>query len=358
MKTTDDFITEVLSIRGNLYDYSLVDYRGTHNKIKIICRLHGPFEQTPNNHLSKKQGCPLCKKKTPTKPSIFFRRALEKHGTTYDYSLVEYKHAHSKIIIICPIHGSFLQTPSCHINHDQGCPQCAPERFKRTNLRNLGVDNPRKSEVVKNKIKQTCFNRYGVENPHQNKEIQEKIKQTNLKNHGVEYHKQKHMLNILPLLEDRDWLVGQYITNNKSAAQIAAELKIDTTTVCEYLRKVEIKIRQHYWTSSKCNQWLDNIRLEQNIVIIPEYRFNLSNKKHKADGYCVDTNTIYEFYGDYWHGNPNVYDGGALNCVIGKTMGELFDATIKREHMIKSLGYVVVTMWEQDWNNQQHGEIK
>ncbi|MCK9415296.1 DUF723 domain-containing protein [Candidatus Dojkabacteria bacterium] len=59
-KTTEDFIKKAIEIHGNKYDYSLVEYTGALNKVKIICPKHGIFEQLPNNHISKKYGCPYC----------------------------------------------------------------------------------------------------------------------------------------------------------------------------------------------------------------------------------------------------------------------------------------------------------
>jgi len=53
------FINTANEIHNNKYDYSLVDYRNNHTKIKIICKKHGIFEQRPNDHLMK-HGCPHC----------------------------------------------------------------------------------------------------------------------------------------------------------------------------------------------------------------------------------------------------------------------------------------------------------
>ena len=41
------------------YDYSLVRYVNNHTKVKIICPIHGVFEQTPDSHLQG-AGCPRC----------------------------------------------------------------------------------------------------------------------------------------------------------------------------------------------------------------------------------------------------------------------------------------------------------
>lgn len=57
-KTTQEFISEAQEIHG-IYDYSLVEYIGSKQKVKIICPTHGVFEQTPNAHLNG-SGCLSC----------------------------------------------------------------------------------------------------------------------------------------------------------------------------------------------------------------------------------------------------------------------------------------------------------
>lgn len=54
-----DFVERAKSVHGDSYDYSQVDYRGAAQRIKIICRLHGPFLQSATNHLRGSQ-CPKC----------------------------------------------------------------------------------------------------------------------------------------------------------------------------------------------------------------------------------------------------------------------------------------------------------
>jgi len=43
-----------------MYDYSKVEYINGQKNVCLICPMHGEFEVTPNNHLSKKSGCPIC----------------------------------------------------------------------------------------------------------------------------------------------------------------------------------------------------------------------------------------------------------------------------------------------------------
>jgi len=57
--TTEEFIIKAKLVHGDKYDYSLVEYIGTHKKIYIICPIHGEFWQEPSSHLSG-NGCRKC----------------------------------------------------------------------------------------------------------------------------------------------------------------------------------------------------------------------------------------------------------------------------------------------------------
>ena len=60
----EDILKSFRQVHGNKYDYSLINYKGIHNKIKIICPEHGIFEQTPNSH-RRGSNCPSCFKNSP-----------------------------------------------------------------------------------------------------------------------------------------------------------------------------------------------------------------------------------------------------------------------------------------------------
>ena len=126
--TAEEFIERAKKVHGDKYDYSLVEYVNSKSKVKIICPVHGIFEQRPNSHLNG-NGCPECKndltgnRSRKTKED-FIKKAIEIHGYKYDYSLVEYKNRESKVRIICPVHGVFEQSPHDHLSK-RGCPKCA-----------------------------------------------------------------------------------------------------------------------------------------------------------------------------------------------------------------------------------------
>ena len=118
------FIEKSNLIHSNKYDYSLVDYKNNKTKVKIICPIHGIFEQTPYHHICRKQGCSKCSKKYKPNTKEFIDKCLKIHENRYDYSLVDYKNNKTKIKIICPIHGVFEQYPYAHLKKKQGCNLC------------------------------------------------------------------------------------------------------------------------------------------------------------------------------------------------------------------------------------------
>lgn len=124
----DVFIANATSVHGDRYDYSMVEYKTARIKVKIICREHGVFLQTPDHHVSRGHGCPHCgnieisRRKSVTQQE-FIDRAIETHGVKYDYSLVEYRRMIIPVSIICHKHGVFKQVPIYHINGG-GCPSC------------------------------------------------------------------------------------------------------------------------------------------------------------------------------------------------------------------------------------------
>ena len=141
--TTEEFIEKARKIHGDKYDYSKVEYVNANTKVCVICPIHGEFYVSPANHL-RERGCPKCRtrkelvgKYSVTKPMVirkhniqtFVEKAKKVHNNKYDYSKVEYINSHSKVCIICPIHGEFWITPCRHLG-GQGCKKCGDlERF-------------------------------------------------------------------------------------------------------------------------------------------------------------------------------------------------------------------------------------
>ena len=125
LSSVENFVKNAIKAHGYKYDYSKAVYKGANKKLQIICPVHGFFWQTPSSHTNRKSGCPECGKMDAIESKLApYRRSFIKHPDLYDYSKVEYVGAHTKIEIVCPVHGSFWQTPDAH-KRGQGCPRCS-----------------------------------------------------------------------------------------------------------------------------------------------------------------------------------------------------------------------------------------
>jgi hypothetical protein len=98
--------------------------------------------------------------------------------------------------------------------------------------------------------------------------------------------------------------------------------------------------------SKIANEYL--VSLEKKLGPL-EREFRISKTRWKADGYHSKTNTIYEFLGDYWHGNPNIYASNDLNPSTQITFGEMYKSTMERLDAIRSCGFNVVYIWESEY---------
>jgi hypothetical protein len=136
--TTEEFIIKAKLIHGDRYDYSLVEYKNDSSKIKIKCLIHGEFTVKAGNHLRGNK-CSKCTNNKKLTTEEFIIKAKLIHGDKYDYSLVEYKNQNNKVKIICPKHGVFEQNPNNHINNN-GCPKCKESKGEKT-IREFLVKN-------------------------------------------------------------------------------------------------------------------------------------------------------------------------------------------------------------------------
>ena len=134
---TEYYKSKFINKYNNKYDYSKVFVNKSNEKIIVMCKLHGEFLVSPNNHLNKGSGCPNCKNVDVN----FIDICKEIHHNYYDYSLVNYENNRTKIEIICPAHGIFKQLP---MNHKNGsiCPRCSNEhrKYDLDDLINLGKE--------------------------------------------------------------------------------------------------------------------------------------------------------------------------------------------------------------------------
>ena len=149
--TLENFIKLASQRHDNFYDYSKVEYTNNSTEICIICPKHGEFWQRPDSHL-RGRGCPICRyikssAKCRMRQDDFIIRASNVHRGKYDYSKVKYKNTDTKVIIGCPIHGNFKQTPHHHLM-GAGCPECG---------RKFGISEKKVFEFIKDHFQNVIY---------------------------------------------------------------------------------------------------------------------------------------------------------------------------------------------------------
>ena len=111
---------------------------------------------------------------------------------------------------------------------------------------------------------------------------------------------------------------------------------------------------------SKCSAQYSKVSIKWLKYLADEYgydiqhaenggEFTIPGTRHKVDGYCDKTNTIFEFLGDFWHGNPSLYNKDDINRRNGVSFGKLYEKTVNKKLAIISLGYKYIEIWEHDW---------
>ena len=118
------------------YNYDKFIYYPYGEKSIITCPVHGDFEVNFQDlkRKTRKFACPKCWNEnrffTYEKLIEDFQKVHSKNGQIYSYDKVIYKGMNKKVIIACPIHGDFEQTPANHKN-GSGCMKCKNENLKK-----------------------------------------------------------------------------------------------------------------------------------------------------------------------------------------------------------------------------------
>jgi hypothetical protein len=300
-KNKISFIKRANKKHNDKFDYTKVIYKNCDTNVTIICKEHGKFKQTPYNHLKSKNGCPECGGTGVLNVERFIKKAKKIHCNKYDYSKVIYKTCRDKVIIVCPEHGEFKQEASSHINGKSGCPKCGI--LKRAKTQSTGT----------------------------NKFI-EKAK----KIHNDKY----------------DYSKVVYKTAKEKVIIVCPEHGDFLQCPDKHLHNGNCPKCSKIGTSKIAQEWINLLLIKQ-----PELEhfyhengeYTIPNTNYKADGYNKETKTIYEFHGDFWHGNPEVFNHKLMNDVCKKTFGELYEKTMKKKRKCEELGYKYKSIWENDW---------
>lgn len=230
---------------------------------------------------------------------------------------------------------------------------------KETMAQNYGPVHPSCHPHIRSNIILNNRSKYGVDYPQQLPEYKEKKRVLNRIKFNTNSHKQSHCPDAFNKLQDYNWLYEEYIVKQKPAYAIAMELGLSPTqqnssTVARYLNAHGLPIRRIRKFSYKAISWMDMISAQENIFIqhaLDGGEFVIPELGISVDGYCSESNTVYEFHGDLFHGNPSIFSPTEHCHPFDEliTADELYQKTMLREQEIRDAGYQLITMWEADF---------
>jgi predicted nucleic acid-binding Zn-ribbon protein len=131
-KNKDYFIAQALNKHGDKYNYQESDYISSHIKIKIICKKHGEFWQTPHNHL-KGQNCPQCGKEIKFNKLSLTEQEVDSRLKKIK-RLSPYKNSSFKMNWLCLDCNHQWKTSFNSINAGHGCPKCNNSKLSNQHI--------------------------------------------------------------------------------------------------------------------------------------------------------------------------------------------------------------------------------
>jgi hypothetical protein len=197
---------------------------------------------------------------------LFIDKANKKHNNFYDYSLVNYVNAITKVIIICPKHGEFKQQPNNHL-YGQRCIRCMGDNVRKARISN--------TEDFIEKSKETHGEKYNYS--------------------LVNYKTGKDKVIIICRFHG-EFLQTPFAHSSPSMKQGCPFCKI-----------------------SKGEDEIEKFLIKNNIEYIREYKFKncinpKTNKKLPFDFYLPQINTIIEYQGEQHYKKTRYFEsrGGGL----------------------------------------------
>jgi len=223
------------------------------------------------------------------------------------------------------------------------------EKKKKTCLDNFGVEWPMQSSIVKAKSIDTILTKYGFDNVSKNPAIIEKIKQTQIERYGSFYMQTLEGKEKLKEICREKYGVDWYFSSTEFKEKLEKRcLELFGVTNPFYSSSVQAEIakRNSKGKSKEETVWLDK------MGISPEFRQyyikSITGKTYIVDGFDPTTNTVYEWNGSFWHGNPDYYLAETVHPVITDiTYGELYEKTIKKQQDILDSGYNLIVEWSK-----------
>jgi len=349
------WIRKARQIHGYKYDYSKVKFTRCGDKVTVSCIDHGDFAQKADGHVRKQFGCFKCAsaergkmKRCTIDECISF--ALEKDGKCLS---PEYVNNHTDMLWECGKGHTWTARFGSIKNSNSWCPKCSKFRLTLEECQQIAIS--RGGE---------CLSKEYVNNI------------TKMLWRCQESHEWETTFDLIK--RRGSWCPT--CSDTKHTIEDCNRIAMERKGLClskDYVNAMEMLLWQceyfHTWKQNYNNvvnngswcpccsisknyskgqiEWLNYLSKSQNISIQHaenggEYKIG----KYKVDGFYEETKTVYEFHGDFYHGNPRFYNYSDINPVSKKTFGQLFKNTLHKEMYLRKMGYNYMCIWEHEWN--------
>lgn len=380
--TNEQYISKCIEKHGDTYDYTKTVYKNSRVKVIVTCNTHGDFSILASAHL-KGKGCAWCAGNHKQDVTHFKKRARLIHGKLYSYKKSIYNGCMKNLIITCRTHGDFNQTPNQHYK-GEGCPHygCRYEKVSQKLRSNTETLISKSKEIHKDSDGNPKINYIHTEYGRNNLD---KVWFTCIRhNYSFRQTPDGHLndKNGCPVC-GKDYMFGKLeklieFSNDKygfnkfdfSKSEYLHCQKPIIIICNRHSRPHEFQTTPfahkqstyggcdlccHSFYSQKAIRWLEYIMERDKIDIqhaenMGEYL--IPGTKYHADGYCKETNTVYEANECIWHGCIKCFNPDEINPMAKQLNIIIYDRTIKREEIIKSLGFNVVSVWGHDGTKQ------
>jgi hypothetical protein len=320
----------------------------------------------------------------------FLTKSIAKHNDRYDYSESVFTGRQKPITIKCKVPGHPAFTVKCaetHFRYDGHCPICKDQGLVRkagavnkvTLERSLAKTHPHLidewidttsidmvSKSSKKRVLWKCL--AGLNHPDYPLQVCTRAKKEvccpecciimaletgsltiTHPNIAAEWHPSKNSKKPCEVFRTSDYLAWWICSaGHEKQATVYQRVRKDYCNRC--LKKQ---------SSAECAEWLELLRLESiangHEIYIQhagnDGEFKIPGTGYRADGYCKETNTIYEYHGSFYHGDPKMFarDWTAVSAKTHRLHLKVYIDTVAREEVIRSLGYNLVVMWGVDF---------
>jgi len=288
--TEYEIVERFRQTHGDRYDYSHLNYTTSDKKLTITCHVHGDFKQKLIDH-QRGDGCPKCGKRHRWTTDEFIANSQAVHADKYTYENTQYIGANDPVTITCKIHGEFTTQPARHVQRGDGCPKCSVV-----------------AHLTQEDFLQRATERFG----------------------------------------DRyDYSLVKFVNVATPVKIICATHGVFEQPPTYHLNNAIGCGQCSYNVSTKETRWLDTFKMSVNAK--RNTRIELDGRKRSVDAFDPDTNTVYEFWGDWWHGHPDFFNPDEVHPKTKTTYGALYQQTLDKRQAILNNGYTLVEIWEHEF---------